>query len=247
MPTCPNCNKDLYKGIINKNELLPQDTVDFINKELGLNNIGYCDTCGTELLHKIENNHSNIDEAKDILRKIDKKINIRLGEYIKNMPALTLETPFNWNYSSIGFVSSQVVVGTGMVAEIASSFTDFFGENSAIYAEKISKGEEYCIDKLKLNACALGGNAILGIKMSYGQAGGLKGMLMICATATAVKLLNTDIFENNAKISLDDFKEIENLSAFKREIYRALHSNSISDFFKIYDNNIIKEIKEKFK
>ena len=244
MEKCPNCGQELFKRLMSKNELLPQDKINFINQELNLNNSGYCDECGKKLLFEIEFNYSNADTAISTLRKIDAEINKQLDFYIKQMPAVTLEIPFGWEYAPIGFVSSQIVVGTGIVAEIASDVTDFFGLKSNIYAEKVSKGEKYCLDMLRINSFAVGGNAVLGVKMSYGQAGGAKGMLMICATATAVKLHNFSIEKN---MSADSAKLVQKLGAYKEEIYRALNTDNIGAFYEIYNGKIMSEAREAFK
>ena len=244
MEKCPNCGQELFKRLMSKNELLSQDKVNFINQELNLNSSGYCDECGKKLLFEIEFNYSNADTSISTLRKIDAEINKQLDFYIKQMPAVTLEIPFEWEYTSISFVSSQIVVGTGVVAEIASDITDFFGLKSNIYAEKVSKGEKYCLDMLRINSFAVGGNAVLGVRMSYGQAGGAKGMLMICATATAVKLHNFNIEE---KMSPDAAKLARKLGAYKEEIHRALNTDNIGAFYEIYNGKIMSEAREAFK
>lgn len=244
MEKCPNCGQELFKRLMSKNELLPQDKVNFINQELNLNRSGYCDECGEKLLFEIESNYKNADAAINTLRRIDTEINKRVDFYIKQMPVVTLEAPLGWEYTPLGVVSSQIVVGTGVIAEIASDITDFFGLKSNIYAEKVSKGEKYCLDMLRLNSFAIGGNTALGVRMSYGQAGGVKGMLMICATATAAKLHNFNI---EAQMSVENQALIKKLSAYKKEIHKAFSTDNISVFYEIYNGEIMSEAREAFK
>jgi uncharacterized protein YbjQ (UPF0145 family) len=92
----------------------------------------------------------------------------------------------------------QSVTGTGVFAEFTSSWTDFFGAQSNAYNQKIAAGEMICQTQLRLKCVELGGNAILAIDIDYAEVGGLKGMLMVCMTGTAVLLENTDIIGKEA-------------------------------------------------
>ena len=68
-------------------------------------------------------------------------------------------------------------------------------------------------------------------------------MLMICATATAVKLHNSSI---EGKMSPDAVKLIRKLGAYKEEIYRALNTDNIGAFYEIYNGAIMSEARESF-
>ena len=65
------------------------------------------------------------------------------------------------------------------------------------------------INQMRMKTLELGGNAIIAADIDYSEVGGLKGMLMVCASGTAVKLNNIDILgEYKAK----DIKELSEKS-----------------------------------
>ena len=53
-----------------------------------------------------------------------------------------------------------------------------------------------------------GGNAILAVDIDYSELGGLKGMIMVCMTGTAVTLKNVDLFGSDRAMQLEDLKRI---------------------------------------
>ena len=57
-----------------------------------------------------------------------------------------------------------------------------------------------CFSQLRAKAINLGGNAIIGTDIDYGDVGEGKGMLMVCAAGTAIKIINTDILGDDSKI-----------------------------------------------
>lgn len=52
----------------------------------------------------------------------------------------------------LGVVSGYSVIGTGVISEIFSSWSDFFGMQSNTYLGKIRKAEEFSLNMLKLEA-----------------------------------------------------------------------------------------------
>jgi uncharacterized protein (AIM24 family) len=69
-----------------------------------------------------------------------------------------------------------------------------------------------------MKALELGGNAIVAADIDYAEVGGLKGMLMVAATGTAVMLNNLDVLGaknieiiNNLQGSIERLRLIEGL------------------------------------
>ncbi|WP_175494735.1 heavy metal-binding domain-containing protein [Salegentibacter flavus] len=62
----------------------------------------------------------------------------------------------------LDLVSVNVVVGTNFFSDFGASFTDLLGGLSGTYRNKLEKIYKVGLDKLKLKATNIGGNAILG-------------------------------------------------------------------------------------
>ena len=67
-------------------------------------------------------------------------------------------------------------------------------------------------------------NAVIAVDIGYADVGSLKGMLMVCATGTAVRVNNCDVFEPT---TYEHLKELD--SKFERLRY-------LRDNFKSYIN-----------
>nr|MBI1231346.1 heavy metal-binding domain-containing protein [Cytophagales bacterium] len=154
----------------------------------------------------------------------------KIKELINFVPIVTLHTPQDWKYQSLQIVSAQSVTGTGVITEIASSWTDFFGMESGRYNEKLKTGEDNCKSILRFQALQMGGNAILGADIDYSEAGAGKGMLMVCMAGTAVKITNLRELNYNE----DALNDLQNRVAEIREVeselnvlskYESLHSD----------------------
>jgi uncharacterized protein YbjQ (UPF0145 family) len=63
--------------------------------------------------------------------------------------------------------SVEVVIGTGAFSEFMGDVSDFFGARSSAFEKKLQQARRTAIDKLRYNAVALGGNAVVGIDLDY--------------------------------------------------------------------------------
>ena len=222
--TCPNCESQIKESIFGtENLLINEASVDFINYILKRSGTGYCTRCSQNLLKVATNEYRKI---RNDLKEKKEKLSKRFSELIDKIPIVTLQYPQDWKYQSLEIVTAQSVIGTGVISEVTSTWTDFFGLESSRYSNKLKKGEETCKNILRLDALNMGGNAILGVDIDYSEAGGGKGMLMVCMAGTAVKIKNLDELEyDSEKIqeieilfkSLKDIDmEIINLSRFNQ-------------------------------
>ena len=182
MATCPHDGAELKNGMFSSNRPYTPEAVEFINTFTGNTAPGYCEKCGKNLLIQARN------QATARFQQLSSMLN----QYIHYVPLLSLQNPTDWRFTPLGLVTGQSVTGTGVFSEFASSWTDFFGAQSNAYNQKIAGGEIICQTQLRLKCVELGGNAILGADIDYAEVGGLKGMLMVCMTGTAVLLENTD-------------------------------------------------------
>ncbi|MGB5609212.1 heavy metal-binding domain-containing protein, partial [Eudoraea sp.] len=53
----------------------------------------------------------------------------------------------------------------------------------------------------------LEGNAILATDIDYAEVGGVKAMIMVCVTGTAVRLKNFDILGSDRLIQFEELKQ----------------------------------------
>ena len=114
------------------------------------------------------------------------------------MPVLTLENPQGWDYRAIGLVKESKSVNT----------------NYASY----EKREARTFLNLKINTYNMGGNAVLGAKVSRSihGVGGSERYGRITIYGTAVEVFNTDRFPENyqqAKRIYISFEETRQLIA----------------------------------
>lgn len=63
----------------------------------------------------------------------------------------------------IGFFSGECALGTGFLSSMNAGIADFFGSNSSIYEEKLSKAKSMAMNELKTIAQGKGANAIIGV------------------------------------------------------------------------------------
>lgn len=208
---CPNCNAEIKSPILGtENILFKGITVDFINEFTENSSPNYCTKCSKALLSQAKKEYEIRYKTNSDL---EKESTSKIKELIDFVPIVTLHNPQDWKYQTLEIVSAQSVTGTGVITEIASSWTDFFGMESGRYNEKLKKGEDNCKSILKLQAIQLGGNAILGTDIDYSEAGAGKGMLMVCMAGTAVKITNLNDLNYNAEA----LNELENVIAKNAE------------------------------
>jgi uncharacterized protein YbjQ (UPF0145 family) len=204
---CPNCNEPLKSGWMS-NSLLDKIETKLINRMLEKAADAYCDKCGKELRKEAITKYRNlIDQLEQYLKK-----------NIKHIPILTTHLPYGWEYESCSIVTGQSVTGTGAISEFKSDFSDFFGGQSGSFNKKLAAGEARCFSQLRAKALKVDANAIIATDIDYGEAGASKGMLMVCAAGTAVRVINKEVFGANMEIIEklhETKKELEELSNYK--------------------------------
>lgn len=194
---CPNCGANMKSGLFNNP--ISKETDSIIIREFTDNiSPAHCSKCVNPLLEKaISNGQLEFSEAQSTFEKL-----------VLLIPILSIHQPLGWDYQSVGIVTGQTVTGTGVLSELSSSFSDFFGTQSGALTGKLSKGELLCMSQMRIKAVNMDCNAIIGADIDYSEVGSLKGMLMVCMTGTAVKL------KNPKEMGYDDqaFVKIQTLS-----------------------------------
>lgn len=87
------------------------------------------------------------------------------------MEELMLTSGYNFDgykiVKYIGFFSGECALGTGFLSSMNAGIADFFGSNSSIYEEKLSKAKSMAMNELKTIAEGKGANAIIGVDVDY--------------------------------------------------------------------------------
>jgi uncharacterized protein YbjQ (UPF0145 family) len=205
---CGNCNSEIKQTLLTTVARSDKRVSAFINEFTENKSVSHCTKCYKPLLEEGKKNFFNLKN----------KCEETITQNLKYIPIITLHTPLNWDYEVIEMITSQSVTGTGLIAEIASDWTDFFGSQSNTYNKKIKEGEERCKNQLRVTALKIGANAIIGTDIDYSEAGGGKGMLMVCISGTAIRLKNPEVLKSgnihfeemlNASKKLDEIGEID--------------------------------------
>lgn len=89
-----------------------------------------------------------------------------------------------------GLVSGEAILGANIFRDFFAGIRDIVGGRSASYEVELRKAKQLAIDEMSAQAREMGANAVIGVDIDYeniqvGQGG---GMLMVCASGTAVKL-----------------------------------------------------------
>lgn len=107
----------------------------------------------------------------------------------------------------IGLVTAQVTAGTGVLTELTSSVSDFFGMESKRHNMKLKQAEDLCLTQLRKHTLDMGGTAVVASDIDYAEIGGVKNILMVCMSGTAVDLLNFEILEDNLNEKINELHE----------------------------------------
>lgn len=111
----------------------------------------------------------------------------------KNVLLSTTSSLEGWEVQEyFGPVSAKLVIGTGLLTEVFSAWTDFFGTSSQSYQNKLDQIEEHALGQLTEKAWRRGATAVLGLRVDHDEiSGGGKSMLMVTAMGTAVRAVRT--------------------------------------------------------
>ena len=89
----------------------------------------------------------------------------------------------------LGIVSAECVLGINVFRDLLGGIRDIVGGRSGTHQKALKEAKETCLKELATSASALGADAVVGVDMDYSEiSGGGKGMLLLVATGTAVRL-----------------------------------------------------------
>lgn len=121
-----------------------------------------------------------------------------LKSRLSAVPLLSIPMP-PWDFSPIAMVTAQSVTGTGVFTDFVSITTDGLGLQSGAFKKKLRHGESLCRNALRYDAIQMGAHAVIGVDVDYADVGGVRSMLMVCMTGTAVKLKDLSVLEDGQR------------------------------------------------
>lgn len=86
-----------------------------------------------------------------------------------------------------GFVSGEVVLGTGFFSSMESSWADMLGQESSAYKDKIDIAQDEALKRTMKEATNKGANAIVGVKMDIESFYADKICILVTGTAVVVE------------------------------------------------------------
>lgn len=90
-------------------------------------------------------------------------------------------------YENLGLLTVYMSMGTGLVTEFLSQFTDLVGAESKTYNKKLSFATDICIARLVDDAIDLEADAVIGIQTTFTELTAGQGQILVCMIGTAVK------------------------------------------------------------
>ncbi|BBL62775.1 MAG: YbjQ family protein [Methanobrevibacter arboriphilus] len=86
-----------------------------------------------------------------------------------------------------GLVTGDSLMGSNVYKDLFSGVRDVVGGRTSAYEKELEKARELALDSMEDKAKELGGNAIIGLKISYNNLGGTMGnTILVTAYGTAV-------------------------------------------------------------
>lgn len=86
----------------------------------------------------------------------------------------------------LGVIAGEAIVGAHLGKDWLAGLRDSFGGRSGAYEGELEKARRIAMRKLESRAIELGANAVIGVSLDYEVLGQTNGMLMVCASGTAV-------------------------------------------------------------
>ena len=101
----------------------------------------------------------------------------------------THSVPGRETREALGIVSAECVLGINIFRDVLGGLRDIVGGRSGTHQKALREARETCLHELAEQASALRADAVVGVDLDYSEiSGGGKGMLLLVASGTAVRL-----------------------------------------------------------
>ncbi len=142
-----------------------------------------------------------------------------------------------------GFVIANQVAGTGFLTDLTASFSDLFGGTSGAYRGEMNRLFEDVKENLEEQASALGGNAIIGVRLDFDNISAKSmSMFMVSMQGTVVKI--KPIVKEHEKLTSENglvTEELLTLECRKRAYIRKLEKKinlNVDDWKYVLSHNM---------
>ncbi len=89
----------------------------------------------------------------------------------------------------LGIVTAECVLGINVFRDMLGGLRDIIGGRSGTHQKALQEAREICLQELANRAGELGADAVIGVDLDYSEiSGGNKGMVLLVASGTAVRL-----------------------------------------------------------
>ena len=88
----------------------------------------------------------------------------------------------------LGLVHGESILGANLFRDILASIRDLIGGRARAYETTLERAREMALQELSRRARLLGADAVVGVRIDVEVLGQAGGMLMACASGTAVEL-----------------------------------------------------------
>lgn len=158
---CPKCGKKL--------------------NDYEINNL-WCTNCNAKFksIEDLYDSSPDFKEKKELQTKLQNDFLITTGNHFEGY---SIDRYFN-------LLNSEVVMGTGILSEINAQISDFFGETSHKFEQKLQDAKELALQKIIDSAIEINSNAVIGFK--YEIFSFSDNIIAVSAYGTAVKIVKQD-------------------------------------------------------
>lgn len=129
------------------------------------------------------------EESKHMKERVlcELETNLNHLSMLEMMLVVSVHAPEGVKISKyFNMITSEVVLGTGLVSEVNARLADFMGVQATAMESKLEEAKELAIRTLKLRALRLGANAIVAVDIDYHSLG--SNLLIVVASGTPVFL-----------------------------------------------------------
>ena len=88
----------------------------------------------------------------------------------------------------LGLVHGETILGANLFRDLLAGVRDLLGGRARAYESTLQRAREMALEEMSRRALLLGADAVVGVRVDVEVLGQAGGMLMACATGTAVNL-----------------------------------------------------------
>jgi len=147
---------------------------------------GFCTDCHASYLQKI------IDKRTDERSKADQAAEVESNRRDSEIRQVLLTTEVATDLRilrRIDIITAECAFGINLLKDLLVNMRDIFGGRSETLQKLMKDSRQVALDELRREAYLLGGNAVVGVNLTYTQVSSAgSAMILLVASGTAVEL-----------------------------------------------------------